>query len=81
MGCRVANWWTILDGNNVWATCDSDREYIRGLYRNDNGGMGLFFSHDGLHLLEEANCCSPPASYANAGADCMEANWWGILDG
>ena len=74
--CRQADWQAVLDQSNVWATCGSDKEYIRGLWRHENVG-----GHDErLGRIEFANCCSPPASYANMGADCLNDNWWSKLD-
>ena len=79
MGCRTANWWHTLDHANTWATCNVN-EYLGGLYRGVSGGMGLFFSDDGIHRIEEAHCCNAPASYGNQNADCINADWTKLLD-
>ncbi|CAH3178988.1 unnamed protein product [Porites lobata] len=61
--CQKANWWKILDGNNVWAVCPTGY-FIRGFYRNDNAW---------LHNIEEATCCKPN-SFPNRYEDCYDEN-------
>ena len=73
--CWMANWWTAFDRKG-WATCDSSTQYIKGLWRNHNGGP-----KEKIYLLEQAKCCSAPTPYANVPSTCKIANWWGVLDG
>lgn len=73
--CRMANWWAAFDRKG-WATCDSSTQYIKGLWRNHNGGP-----KEKIYLLEQAKCCSAPTPYANVPSTCKIANWWSVLDG
>ena len=73
--CTMANWWGAFD-HKGWATCDSSTQYIKGLWRNHNGGP-----KEKIWLLEEAKCCLAPPPYANVPSTCKIANWWGVLDG
>ena len=73
--CTMANWWGAFD-HKGWATCDSSTQYIKGLWRNHNGGP-----QEKIWLLEEAKCCLAPPPYANVPSTCKIANWWGVLDG
>ena len=52
--CTMANWWRAFDRKG-WATCDSSTQYIKGLWRNHNGGL-----NEKISLLEEAKCCLAP---------------------
>ncbi|XP_078363428.1 uncharacterized protein LOC144647504 [Oculina patagonica] len=47
--CTNANWWSTLDGNNVWALCP-DGYFLNGLYKS--GG-------EKLYNIEEGQCCRP----------------------
>ncbi|CAH3106856.1 unnamed protein product [Porites lobata] len=73
--CTMANWWRAFD-HKGWATCDSSTQYIKGLWRNHNGGL-----NEKISLLEEAKCCLAPPPYANVPSTCKIANWRGVLDG
>jgi len=73
--CQMANWWGAFD-HQGWATCDSSTQYIKGLWRNHNGGP-----REKIWLLEEAKCCTALAPYVSTPSTCQNANWWGVLDG
>ncbi|KAM7425621.1 hypothetical protein ABFA07_022972 [Porites harrisoni] len=73
--CRMADWWAAFDRKG-WANCDSSTQYIKGLWRNHNGGP-----KEKIYLLEQAKCCSAPTPYANVPSTCKIANWWSVLDG
>ena len=72
--CTMANWWTAFDRRG-WATCDFSNQYIKGLWRNHNGGR-----REKIYLLEQAKCCSAPMPYANIRSTCKILRW-GVLDG
>ena len=72
--CRMADWWAAFDRKG-WATCDFSNQYIKGLWRNHNGGP-----REKIYLLEQAKCCFPPKSYLRALPICKTANWWAVLD-
>ena len=72
--CKMANWWGAFDRKG-WATCDSSTQYIKGLWRNHNGGP-----REQIYLLEGAKCCSAPAPNQNTPSTCQIANWWIVLD-
>lgn len=73
--CQMANWWGAFD-HQGWATCGSSTQYIKGLWRNHNGGP-----QEKIWLLEEAKCCTALAPYVSTPSTCQNANWWGVLDG
>ncbi|PFX27877.1 uncharacterized protein LOC111327026 [Stylophora pistillata] len=68
--CSYANWWISFD-NEGWSYCDSEYQYMTGLWRNERE------SYDGIYLIEHAKCCFAQ----DLPASCQKANWWGILDG
>ncbi|KAL9987757.1 hypothetical protein ACROYT_G002114 [Oculina patagonica] len=47
--CNNANWWSTLDGNNVWALCPGGY-FLNGLYKTDGRN---------LYNIEEGQCCRP----------------------
>ncbi|CAH3151158.1 unnamed protein product [Porites lobata] len=68
--CQTANWWGVLDGENVWAVCPTGY-FLQGLWRNDGDGW--------IYKIEEAKCCKPntlPDQYK----DCYNENIWGSFD-
>ena len=75
--CKNANWWHTFDREG-WSYCDSENQYITGLWRNDNKG-----SNDGIYLIEHAKCCFAPYGVhaQDIPASCKKANWWKVLDG
>ena len=75
LGCSNADWWNVLDGGNVWATCSSEEQYLRGLYRS-----GYYF-YDAILKIEEGKCCSATGSYVNQQTVCMDADWTSSFDG
>ena len=72
--CRMANWWKSFDTKG-WSQCDSNKEYITGMERNNNGG-----DNDKIYLLEQVKCCQAPAPNRDSASTCTNANWWGTLD-
>ena len=76
LGCSVADWWDLLQEGDVWATCDSAKQYyMRGLYRSE------YYFYDGIFKIEEANCCSATGSYVNEATGCVDADWTESFDG
>lgn len=74
-GCQMANWWKGFDRKG-WVQCaDLSKQYITGLWRNNNPG-----ANDKIGLLEEAKCCPALSPHQNVLSTCQKANWWGILD-
>lgn len=70
----MADWWRTFDKKG-WATCDSSKHYITGLFRNTNQG-----SRDKIYLLEEAKCCPAPSPDQNSDSTCKTADWSRVLD-
>merc|ERR1712238_642457 len=69
--CVVANWWSSFDKKG-WSLCNSGY-YMRGMYRNSK-------THgQGLHLIEQANCCKPNAQKGGWGT-CYDLNVWTSFD-
>ncbi|CAL1533921.1 unnamed protein product, partial [Lymnaea stagnalis] len=69
--CQRANWWRSFDRAGL-SRCPGDRMYVTGFYRNARKS----WSHDPIQLLEEAECCSPPAPWVNSKTQTHTANWW-----
>ena len=73
--CTMADWWAAFDRKG-WAACDfPSQRYIKGLWRNHNGGP-----REKIYLLEQGKCCSPPRPYERTLSKCKIADWWGVLD-
>ena len=73
--CKNADWWATLSQNNVWATCDSNKTYLRGLERR--AGSGIWH---GLNLIERGKCCSAPGALSNQDSHCITTDWSNTLD-
>ena len=73
--CTNANWWHTFD-HEGWSHCNSENQYMTGLWRNDNKGL-----NDGIYLIEHAKCCFAPYLHAkDIPASCKKVNWWKVLD-
>lgn len=59
--CTNANWWSALDGKNVWALCPAGY-YMEGIYISDSTN---------IYNIEEAKCCRPQ-NHPNAYEDCYD---------
>ena len=69
--CDDANWWDKLDQNNVWATCDSNKTYLRGLWRSAGSG-----DWQGLDVIKRGKCCSAPGNLSNQDSHCINTTDW-----
>ena len=91
--CENADWSVTLDQDNVWATCDSNKTYLRGLersaYLGDEPGLNLIEEEQGLNLIEEkqglnlierGKCCSAPGALSNQDSHCITTDWLKTLD-
>ena len=82
--CENADWSVTLDQDNVWATCDSNKTYLRGLersaYLGEEQGLNLIEEEQGLNLIERGKCCSAPGALSNQDSHCITTDWGSTLD-
>ena len=73
--CENADWSVTLDQDNVWATCDSNKTYLRGLERSAYLG-----EKPGLDVIKRGKCCSAPGALSNQDSHCITTEWGSTLD-
>jgi len=72
--CNMAEWSRSFDDKG-YSNCNSQTEYLNGLWRNKNKG-----SQDWIYLLENGRCCPRDKLYHNQPTGCFVADWRNTFD-